>query len=79
MKLSDLMPPRVGYAGLRSLAAFLALATLGAVFYIVGLITSGVAAKGVGVFVLLHGAGRHRRDPIAVADLPRDRLSAGDV
>jgi hypothetical protein len=55
MKISDLMPPRFGYLGLRSLAAFLALGTLGAVFYIVGLVTSGVTAKGVGVLFLFGG------------------------
>jgi hypothetical protein len=55
MNLSDLMPPRVGYAGLRSLAAFLALTTLGAVFYVVGLITSVVIVKGVGVLFFFMG------------------------
>jgi hypothetical protein len=55
MKISDLMPPRVGYAGPRSLAAFLALATLGAIFYFVGLITSGSTAKGVGVLFFFGG------------------------
>jgi hypothetical protein len=55
MKISDLIPPRVGYAGPRSLAAFLALATLGAIFYIVGLITSAATAKGVGVLFFVMG------------------------
>lgn len=55
MKLSDVVPPRVGYAGLRSLTAFLALATLGAVFYIVGFITSGVTAKGIGILFFFIG------------------------
>lgn len=60
MKISDLFPPRVGFAGRRTLAAFLALATVGAIFYIVGLITSATTAKGIGVlfFVMLSARSR---------------------
>ena len=54
MKIGDLMP-RVGYAGPRHLAAFLALAALGGVFYVAGLITSGTTAKGVGVLFIFIG------------------------
>ena len=55
MKIGDLMPPRVGYSGPRSLAAFLALTLLGGVFYVAGLITSGTTAKGVGVLFFFMG------------------------
>jgi len=55
MKIGDLMPPRVGYAGPRSLAAFLGLAALGGVFYVAGLITAGTTAKGVGLLFFFIG------------------------
>jgi hypothetical protein len=43
--------PRVGYAGPRHLAAFLALAAIGVVLHVAGLITSGTTAKrGGGLF-----------------------------
>ena len=55
MKIGDLMPPRIGYAGPRSLAAFLALAALGGVLHVAGLITSGTTAKGVGALFFFIG------------------------
>jgi hypothetical protein len=55
MGISDLVPPRIGYLGPRTLAAFLAVGALGIALYADGLLTSSTTAKGVGVLFFFMG------------------------